>query len=121
MNNLNLPNPKMMDVAVPANMHVGLRQEEIARKGWALSAAEAMALRGRTDVVIVDLREKNERERHGDHSRLAACAVSGSAGEHRRGRHAARIGRVDRQADRFLLCFRRALGDGGTSGARCGP
>jgi sulfur dioxygenase len=65
MNNLKLPNPKMMDVAVPANMQVGLRQEEIARKGWALSAAEAMALRGRTDVVIVDLREKSERERHG--------------------------------------------------------
>jgi sulfur dioxygenase len=65
MNNLNLPNPKMMDVAVPANMQVGLRQEEIARKGWALSAAEAMSLRGRPDVAIVDLREKNERERHG--------------------------------------------------------
>jgi sulfur dioxygenase len=65
MNNLKLPNPKMMDVAVPANMQVGLRQEEIARKGWALSAEEAMALRGQTDVVIVDLREKSERERHG--------------------------------------------------------
>jgi sulfur dioxygenase len=65
MNNLKLPNPKMMDVAVPANMHVGLRQEEIARKGWALTAAEAMALRGRPDMVIVDLREKSERERHG--------------------------------------------------------
>ncbi len=25
MNNLNLPNPKMMDVAVPANMRVGPR------------------------------------------------------------------------------------------------
>jgi len=34
MNNLNLPNPKMMDVAVPANMKVGLAQEEIARRGW---------------------------------------------------------------------------------------
>ncbi len=65
MNNLKLPNPKMMDVAVPVNMQVGLRQEEIARKGWTLSAAEALALRGRTDVVIVDLREKSERERHG--------------------------------------------------------
>src|SRR5271170_5744201 len=41
MNSLKLPNPKMMDVAVPANMRVGLRQEEIARKGWALLAAEA--------------------------------------------------------------------------------
>jgi sulfur dioxygenase len=65
MNSLKLPNPKMMDVAVPANMQVGLRQEEIARKGWALSAAEAMALHSRTDVVIVDLREKSERDRHG--------------------------------------------------------
>lgn len=65
MNNLNLPNPKMMDVAVPANMHVGLHQDEIARKGWALSAAEAMALRGRPDIAIVDLREKSEREKHG--------------------------------------------------------
>ena len=65
MNNLKLPNPKMMDVAVPANMHVGLRQEEIARKGWALSAAEAMAMRGRNDVALIDLREKSEREKHG--------------------------------------------------------
>ena len=65
MNNLKLPNPKMMDVAVPANMHVGLHQDEIARKGWAVSAAEAVALRGRPDVAIVDLREKSERERHG--------------------------------------------------------
>jgi sulfur dioxygenase len=65
MNNLKLPNPKMMDVAVPANMHVGLHQEEIANKGWAISAIEAMALCGRPDVSIVDLREKSERERHG--------------------------------------------------------
>jgi len=65
MNNLKLPNPKMMDVAVPANLHVGLHQDEIARKGWALTAAEAIALRGSPDIAIVDLREKSERERHG--------------------------------------------------------
>jgi sulfur dioxygenase len=65
MNNLKLPNPKMMDVAVPANIHVGLHQDEIARKGWAVSAAEAVALCGRPDVAIVDLREKGEREKHG--------------------------------------------------------
>jgi glyoxylase-like metal-dependent hydrolase (beta-lactamase superfamily II)/rhodanese-related sulfurtransferase len=65
MNNLTLPNPKMMDVAVPANMHFGLPQDEIARKGWAVFAAEAVALLGSPDVVIVDLREKSERERHG--------------------------------------------------------
>jgi glyoxylase-like metal-dependent hydrolase (beta-lactamase superfamily II)/rhodanese-related sulfurtransferase len=65
MNNLKLPNPKMMDVAVPANVHVGLHQDEIARKGWAVSAAEALALRGRHDIAIVDLRERGEREKHG--------------------------------------------------------
>jgi sulfur dioxygenase len=65
MNNLKLPNPKMMDVAVPANMHVGLAQEEIERRGWTLSACEAMALNGRADVAFVDLRERAEREKHG--------------------------------------------------------
>jgi sulfur dioxygenase len=65
MSNLKLPNPKMMDVAVPANMHVGLRQQDIANKGWALSAAEAIVLCGRPDFVMVDLRERSEREKHG--------------------------------------------------------
>ncbi len=65
MNNLKLPNPKMMDVAVPANMRVGLHQEEVARQGWAVSAAEAMELCARPDVALVDLREKSERDKHG--------------------------------------------------------
>ena len=65
MNNLKLPNPKMMDVAVPANMKVGLVQEEIARRGWALPAAEALALLGKPDIALIDLRERSERERHG--------------------------------------------------------
>src|SRR5918911_4295154 len=46
MNNLKLPNPKMMDVAVPANNRVGPAQDEIARRGWAVTAAEAAALLG---------------------------------------------------------------------------
>jgi rhodanese-related sulfurtransferase len=65
MNNLKLPNPKMMDVAVPANMKVGLAQDEIARRGWALSAKDAARLVGRDDVAFIDLREPTERERHG--------------------------------------------------------
>jgi sulfur dioxygenase len=65
MNNLNLPNPKMMDVAVPANMRVGLAQELIAKHGWAVSAPEAMTLVARPDVTLVDLRERSEREKHG--------------------------------------------------------
>src|SRR5678815_1025656 len=55
MSKLNLPNPKMMDVAVPANLRQGLAQDEVARKGWALTAAEAMALMGGEKVALVDL------------------------------------------------------------------
>lgn len=65
MNNLKLSNPKMMDVAVPANMHVGLRQAEIARRGWAIAVTDALAFPGRPDVALIDLREKSEREKHG--------------------------------------------------------
>jgi sulfur dioxygenase len=65
MNNLKLPNPKMMDVAVPANVRVGLHQDEVARKGWALSVGDAMALRARSDIALIDLREKSERDKHG--------------------------------------------------------
>jgi sulfur dioxygenase len=65
MANLKLANPKMMDVAVPANMRVGLHQEQVAQRGWAASATEALALVGRPDVVLIDLRERGERERHG--------------------------------------------------------
>ena len=65
MNNLNLANPKMMDVAVPANMRQGLIQAEIARRGWAISAAEAKSLIGRPGITLIDLRERSERERHG--------------------------------------------------------
>src|SRR2546423_2150418 len=66
MNNLKLPNPKMMDVAVPANMRVGPAQDEIARRGWSLSACEATAPIGRPDVAFVDLRERGEREKDGN-------------------------------------------------------
>ena len=65
MANLKLPNPKMMDVAVPSNMKIGLAQQEIARRGWALSPAQAMALIGRPDVAFIDLRETSERQKHG--------------------------------------------------------
>jgi sulfur dioxygenase len=65
MNNLKLANPKMMDVAVPANMRIGLPQDEVARRGWAVTPAQAMALVGRPDVALVDLRERTEREKRG--------------------------------------------------------
>jgi sulfur dioxygenase len=65
MNGLNLPNPKMMDVALPANMRIGLCQDDIARRGWALLATQATGLVRQHDVVLIDLRERYERERHG--------------------------------------------------------
>jgi sulfur dioxygenase len=65
MSNLKLDNPKMMDVAVPANLRVGLAQAEIARRGWAVGVAQAVDLLGRSDVSFIDLRERNEREKHG--------------------------------------------------------
>jgi glyoxylase-like metal-dependent hydrolase (beta-lactamase superfamily II) len=65
MQNLKLANPKMMDVAVPANMKVGLHQEEVARRGWAKTAEQVIGLVGQPEVVLIDLRERAERERHG--------------------------------------------------------
>src|ERR1700733_2289283 len=65
MNNLNLSNPKMMDVAVPANMRQGLVQAEIAKQGQAMTAEETKELVGRPDIVLIDLRERTERKKHG--------------------------------------------------------
>jgi hypothetical protein len=60
INNLNRPKLKMMDVAVPANMRVCFAQEEIAQRGCAVSAADALSLNGRSDVAFVDLRARIE-------------------------------------------------------------
>jgi glyoxylase-like metal-dependent hydrolase (beta-lactamase superfamily II)/rhodanese-related sulfurtransferase len=65
MNNLKLANPKMMDVAVPANMKVGLDQHEVVDHGWVLSIKQAFDLLGRPDVTLIDLREDSERHKHG--------------------------------------------------------
>ncbi len=65
MAGLKLANPKMMDVAVPANMRQGLHQEEVARRGWAVQACDAKALLGSREATLIDLRERAERERHG--------------------------------------------------------
>ena len=65
MNNLDLPDPKMMDVAVPANMKVGYSQDEIEAEGLSLRCEVAKEMIGQPDLVMVDLRDKDERERHG--------------------------------------------------------
>jgi rhodanese-related sulfurtransferase len=65
MNNLNLPNPKLMDVVLPANMHVGLHQDDLAKQGLALTARAAIDSLGKPDILLVDLRENSERAKHG--------------------------------------------------------
>lgn len=65
MDNLNLPNPRMMDVAVPANLKIGLHQEALEERGWALSCARVQAIIGSSEVLLVDLRDDSERRRHG--------------------------------------------------------
>jgi glyoxylase-like metal-dependent hydrolase (beta-lactamase superfamily II)/rhodanese-related sulfurtransferase len=65
MNGLNLSNPKMLDVAVPANQRQGFAQAEILQRGWAVDAIRAQTLVGCKDTVLVDLREKTERQKHG--------------------------------------------------------
>ncbi len=65
MGSLHLPNPKMMDVALPANRHIGLHQEDIARRGWALMPPEALSILGEPSIALVDLREAHEREAQG--------------------------------------------------------
>ena len=65
MNNLNLPNPKLMDVAVPANVKIGLSQDELESRGWSLRADEALPRIDTDRLVLVDLRDPHERDRHG--------------------------------------------------------
>jgi sulfur dioxygenase len=65
MKNLNLPNPKMMDVAVPANMRIGLARDIVTGRGWTLTAEEAKQILGKPDVALIDLRENQERRKDG--------------------------------------------------------
>jgi glyoxylase-like metal-dependent hydrolase (beta-lactamase superfamily II) len=66
MSKLNLPDPKMMDVAVPTNVRVGLSQDEVAKRGWALKAPELASQLKKTDIALVDLREDRERNKSGE-------------------------------------------------------
>ena len=63
MNNLNLPNPKMMDVAVPENIKMGIALDQ-QRSVNSITASELATLSD-DDYVLVDLREDSERVRHG--------------------------------------------------------
>ena len=119
MNNLNLPNPKMMDVAVPANMHVGLHQEDIARRGWSIDAANAIKIVGQPDVALIDLREKREREKNGV-IRGSLHAPYGELQENiAPGGLLHALAETAGKRIAVLLRLRRTLGDGGAGGAGC--
>jgi len=63
MQALKLPNPRMMDVAVPANLHIGLAQAAVEAQGWSVEPGRARARLA--DWLLVDLRDASERARHG--------------------------------------------------------
>ena len=63
MAGLKLPNPKMMDVAVPENMRMGLtldKQREVATV-----TSEAIIMDNAAGMILVDLREEAERVKSG--------------------------------------------------------
>jgi len=65
MNGLDLANPKMMDVAVPANQRIGAVQGDVSSEAWALSVNEVKDHCAGDSCVLIDLREETERRRHG--------------------------------------------------------
>jgi glyoxylase-like metal-dependent hydrolase (beta-lactamase superfamily II)/rhodanese-related sulfurtransferase len=65
MDNLNLPNPKQMDVAVPANLSLGFSPPGKTIEERTLTAEDAGRQLGRDDIIFVDLREAGERARDG--------------------------------------------------------
>ncbi|HEY7747293.1 MAG TPA: MBL fold metallo-hydrolase [Aestuariivirgaceae bacterium] len=65
MNNLKLPNPKMMDVAIPANLKVGLEQDRADLSAFSIDSERLMPLLQSSDNVLIDLRDRSERTRHG--------------------------------------------------------
>ncbi len=120
MASLHLPNPKMMDVAVPSNMKIGLPQQDIARRGWALDAPAAIVARPAGCCFRRSARSERAAEAR-QHSGRAARALRRVAGQYRRRRNSARARALDRQTHRLLLRLRRTLGDGGAGSARRRP
>jgi rhodanese-related sulfurtransferase len=64
MDNLNLPNPTMMDVAVPENLKVGLRSRAQHRVAT-VEVDELLARWPESGFLLVDIREDGERQRAG--------------------------------------------------------
>ena len=61
MNNLNLSNPKMMDVAVPANKNLGFKIEN-QKKLNGIKFSDLKTIANKNDLLLIDLRENHEIE-----------------------------------------------------------
>ena len=64
MNNLNLPDPKMMDIAVPSNLNLGIDfNRQKVNNG--IEPKEFNMIKKDTNAVLIDLREQIEIEKEG--------------------------------------------------------
>ena len=117
MSKLNLPNPKMMDVAVPANMRQGLAQDEIAQQGLGRDAGAGDGA-GRAAGRGPDRPARAvEREKHGVIPGSLHAPYPDLQENIRPGGMLHELATRHRQAHRVLLRLRRALGHGGAGGA----
>jgi len=97
---------------VPANMHVGLQQDELAKQGQALSACEAIASLGRSEVLLVDLRENSERLKHGTLSGALHAPYPGIGESLQAGGMLREVAAATGRRIGVFLRVRRTLGDG---------
>jgi glyoxylase-like metal-dependent hydrolase (beta-lactamase superfamily II)/rhodanese-related sulfurtransferase len=65
MNNLNLPNPKLMDEAIPVNLSIGFHNEDPEIAKCTLTCGQAQSRMDDGQTLFVDLRENGERIRDG--------------------------------------------------------
>ena len=118
MSKLKLDNPKMMDVAVPANLKLGMAQQAIDDHGLVGHRRGPAALdrpRRRADPGRPARARRARAPRR--HSALGARAVRRHRGERRPGRAPPRAGEEQPPRARLLLRLRRTIGDGARDGA----
>jgi sulfur dioxygenase len=65
MDNLNLPNPKLMDEALPINLSIGFHDDDPVIAECTLTCDQAQSRIGDGQTLFVDLREDGERIRDG--------------------------------------------------------
>ena len=121
MSNLNLPNPKMMDVAVPANMRIGMARDIAIKRGWTLTPEEAKAVLGKPEIALIDLREDQERRKDGIIPGSLHVAYPDVEQSLKADGLLHTLADVGGEAARVLLHLRPAFGHGGAGGASGRP